>query len=132
MRRILLACSLLLIPSALSAHGTMQKIVEGKYVLNLSSAPLAPDAGKRQQNVLSLSDVETNTLIPKASIFTVEIRKDETVIHRFETSLPPAASSSSMLRIPIPDSTSSPRRSVFRETPPPMNPKTTGCRYTRP
>lgn len=71
----------MMFPGSASAHGTMQKITEGKYLLNLSSAPIAPMAGQEQQNILAISDIATNDLIAKNIVFDMEIRLAGTVIH---------------------------------------------------
>lgn len=79
--KTILSAVLLALPLALSAHGGMQKIAEGKYLVNISSAPIAPYVGQEQQNIIALSDVETNSLIELNSVFDIEIRKDEKVLY---------------------------------------------------
>jgi hypothetical protein len=83
--RIAFLSSLLLfgIPLLASAHGALQKVVEGKYLVNFTPAPFAPTVGKEQQNMLALSDFQEN-LIEKNSIFNVEIRKDEKAVFRVQ------------------------------------------------
>ncbi len=70
--------ALLVLPSIASAHGALEKITEGKYLLNLTSAPLAPMAGQEQQNILAVSDLQEN-VIPHTT-FSVEVRKDDKVL----------------------------------------------------
>lgn len=77
MQRALLIATLLLIPSLASAHGAIQKIAGGKYLLNLSSAPLAPEAGQEQQDILAISTVADDSLVAKNVVFHVEIHKDD-------------------------------------------------------
>ncbi len=72
---------LLLIPLASSAHGGIQKIVEGTYLLNFSGSPIAPEAGKQQQGLLSVSDLQ-NSLVKRDAVFDIEVRKDHQVIER--------------------------------------------------
>lgn len=64
-----------------AAHGTMQKIVEGKYLVNLSSAPIAPYVGQEQQNIIAISDVATDSLITKSSVFDIELHKDDKPVY---------------------------------------------------
>ncbi len=79
--RIAFLSSLLLfgIPLLASAHGALQKVVEGKYLVNFTPAPYSPMVGKAQQNMIAISDFQEN-LIEKNIIFNVEIRQDEEIV----------------------------------------------------
>lgn len=57
----------------------MQKIIEERYLLNLTSVPLSPDIGVKQQNILAVSDL-ANNLITTTPIFDIEISKDGDVV----------------------------------------------------
>src|SRR5689334_4354039 len=80
MTKIIVLLSALLV-SVASAHGAMQKIVEGRYLLNLTSAPIAPVAGKEQQNLLAISDLSDN-LIERNAFFDIEIRKNDVAVYQ--------------------------------------------------
>ncbi len=73
-------CALCFLPAAAGAHGAMQKIVDGKYLLNLTSIPIAPYAGQEQQNIVAVSDLQEN-LIKENAVFGIELKQNDTVVY---------------------------------------------------
>lgn len=61
-----------LIPHLIFANGGDQRIVEGKYYINLSRAPFTPRVGDRVQMLASFVDLKTNKLV--AEDLTAKIR----------------------------------------------------------
>ncbi len=66
----------LALPVTAGAHGAMQKIVEGRYLMNLTSVPIAPVVGQKQSNLFALSDAATNTFITADSVFFITVKKN--------------------------------------------------------
>ncbi|MCA9370718.1 MAG: hypothetical protein KC680_02030 [Candidatus Peregrinibacteria bacterium] len=62
MRLITIIGVFLLSTSVASAHGGNQRIVDEKYIVHLTSAPMFPFTGETTQNTITISDLEENFL----------------------------------------------------------------------
>lgn len=69
-----------LLPFAVSANGGIKEVAEGKYMVNLSAAPIAPYVGEKQSMLLGFADIFGN-LIEK------DISVDLTLKYQHETLL---------------------------------------------
>ncbi len=58
-----------------SANGGDQRIVEGKYLINLARSPFTPIAGDKTSMLISFVDLKTNKLIPEDLVTKVRIAK---------------------------------------------------------
>lgn len=67
-----------LLPLAVSANGGIKEVAEGKYMVNLSAAPIAPFIGEKQSMLLGFADIYGN-LIQK------DISVDLTLKYQHET-----------------------------------------------
>lgn len=76
LRLLILGLLIGIAPAAASAHGAMQKIVEGRYLMNLTSVPIAPVVGQKQSNIFALSDAATNNFITENSVFFITVKKN--------------------------------------------------------
>lgn len=63
----------LIIPSLLLANGGDQRIVEGKYFINLSRAPFTPHVGVKIAMLPSFFDIEKNKLVAEDLLVKVRI-----------------------------------------------------------
>ncbi|MBI3305048.1 hypothetical protein HYZ80_01830 [Candidatus Parcubacteria bacterium] len=73
-----LAAFLLLIfisPALTSANGGDQRVVEGKYLINLARSPFTPRVGDKTAMLISFVDLETNKLISEDLIAKIRIAK---------------------------------------------------------
>lgn len=78
MEKFVLAIPLLtglVVPSLLLANGGDQRIVEGKYLINLSRAPFTPYAGVKTSMVVSFADIQKDALIAEPLMVKVRITK---------------------------------------------------------
>lgn len=66
---------LLLMPSTSFANGGDQRVVEGKYLINLSRSPFTPKAGENVAMIASFFDFQKNQLIAEDLIVKVRIAK---------------------------------------------------------
>lgn len=62
-------------PLVASANGGDQRVVEGRYLINLSRSPFTPRAGENTAMLISFVNLETNTLISEDLIATIRIAK---------------------------------------------------------
>lgn len=69
---------LLLFPGLASANGGNIRIAEGKYLVNISSAPVTPVAGEKVAMLISFGDVATNELLHQNLRVWLEIRTKAT------------------------------------------------------
>lgn len=66
---------LLIVPSFSLANGGDQRVVEGKYLINLSRAPFTPHVGVKTRFLPSFFDIEKNQLIAEDLTAKVRIAK---------------------------------------------------------
>ena len=72
----LLSIILAFIPTSISfANGGDQRVVEGKYLINLSRSPFTPKAGENVSMLASFVDIQTDKLITEDLIVKVRIAK---------------------------------------------------------
>lgn len=57
-----------LLPLAVSANGGIKEIAEGKYMVNLSAAPIAPFIGEKQSMLLGFADIYGNLIQKDISV----------------------------------------------------------------
>lgn len=57
------------------ANGGDQRVVEGKYLINLSRAPFTPIAGTKTAMTVSFVDIQTGKIIPDDIRVTVRVAK---------------------------------------------------------
>jgi len=62
-------------PAVSFANGGDQRIVEGKYLINLSRAPFTPRVGEKTSFLASFVDMEKNKLIAEDLLVTIRIAK---------------------------------------------------------
>lgn len=75
-KRSLLALALLAaLPAMVFANGGDQRVVDGKYLINLSRAPFTPRVGVKTSLLASFVDIERNKLIAEDLIVKVRIAK---------------------------------------------------------
>lgn len=60
-------------PHASSANGGDQRVVAGKYIINMSRAPFTPIAGKENAMIVSFGDIARDTLVSEDLILNVRI-----------------------------------------------------------
>ena len=78
MNRICIACLsmiLIVVPNAVFANGGDQRVVEGKYLINLSRAPFTPRVGEKTSFLASFVDLEKNKLIADDLVIDTRIAK---------------------------------------------------------
>jgi|GEM_PF-4533442 len=63
-KTVLLLLLLFFTPLSTAANGGMQKVAEGKYIVNVSAAPIAPYVGETQKLLIGFADI-SGTLIEK-------------------------------------------------------------------
>src|SRR3989344_1250759 len=76
MNRICIACLsmiLIVVPNAVFANGGDQRVVEGKYLVNLSRAPFTPRIGVQTSFLASFVDIQKNRLIAEDLIVKIRI-----------------------------------------------------------
>lgn len=66
--KYLLFLGMLLLPFAASANGGIKEVAEGKYMVNLSAAPIAPYIGEKQSMLLSFADIFGNLIEKDISV----------------------------------------------------------------
>ncbi len=66
---------LIVVPNAVFANGGDQRIVEGKYFINLSRAPFTPRIEEKTSFLASFVDIEKNKLIVEDLFVTIRIAK---------------------------------------------------------
>lgn len=72
----LLSIILAFIPTSISfANGGDQRVVEGKYLINLSRSPFTPKAGESVSMLASFADIQTDKLITEDLIVKIRIAK---------------------------------------------------------
>lgn len=65
-----------LLPSpTVFSNGGDQRVVEGKYLINLSRSPFTPSVGQKTSMLISFVDIKTNTLITDGLIAEIRIAK---------------------------------------------------------
>ena len=57
-----------LLPLATSANGGIKQVAEGKYMVNLSAAPIAPFIGQKQSMLLGFADIYGNLIEQDISV----------------------------------------------------------------
>lgn len=62
-------------PSLTSANGGDQRVVEGKYLINLARSPFTPKVGEKTAMLISFVDLETNKLISEDLVVKIRIAK---------------------------------------------------------
>lgn len=76
MKKLAFLLLAVLVPPVISfANGGDQRIVEGKYMINLSRAPFTPRVGDKMQMLASFVDLKTNKLVSKDMIVKIRISK---------------------------------------------------------
>lgn len=75
MRKFYLIFVLLLMPLVMFANGGDQRVVDGRYLINLSRAPFTPRVGVRTSMLASFVDIQNNRLIAEDIIVTIRIAK---------------------------------------------------------
>ena len=65
----------LLLPSLASANGGDQRVVEGKYLINLARSPFTPKVGEKTAMLISFVDLEASKLISENLIVKIRIAK---------------------------------------------------------
>lgn len=65
---LLLLFGILLFPFAVSANGGIKEVAEGKYMVNLSAAPIAPYVGEKQSMLLGFADIYGNLVEKDISV----------------------------------------------------------------
>lgn len=75
MRKFLLLLLLILMPTAVSANGGDQRVVENKYFINLSRAPFTPRVGVKTSFLISFVNIEKNKLITEDLIVKIRVAK---------------------------------------------------------
>lgn len=58
----------LLIPFVASANGGIKEVVEGKYIVNLSAAPIAPYVDEKQSMLIGFADIYGNLIEKNISV----------------------------------------------------------------
>jgi len=64
-----------LFPGYVSANGGDQRVIEGKYLINLSRSPFTPKAGQKVSMIASFVDIQTDKLISEDLIASIRIAK---------------------------------------------------------
>lgn len=72
---IVILLLILLSPTFTSANGGDQRIVEGKYLINLARSPFTPRIGEKTAMLISFVDLETNKLISEDLFAKIRIAK---------------------------------------------------------
>ncbi|MBI3443003.1 MAG: hypothetical protein HY007_04510 [Candidatus Sungbacteria bacterium] len=62
-------------PALISANGGDQRVVEGKYLINLARSPFTPRVGERTAMLISFVDLEINKLISEDLVVKIRIAK---------------------------------------------------------
>ena len=65
----------LLLPSLSLANGGDQRVVDGRYLINLSRAPFTPRAGEKVSMLISFVDIQKNKLIREDLTARIRIAK---------------------------------------------------------
>lgn len=69
-----------LLPLAVSANGGIKEVAEGKYMVNLSAAPIAPYVGEKQSMLLGFADIYGNLIQKDISVdLTVKYQREPLV-----------------------------------------------------
>ena len=63
MKKVILLLAIAFIPSVSLANGGDQRVVENKYLINLSRAPFTPRIGVKTSFLASFVDIQKNKLI---------------------------------------------------------------------
>jgi hypothetical protein len=71
----LLLTFILVLPAFSLANGGDQRVIEGKYLINLSRAPFTPRAGGKVAMLVSFVDIQKNKLIQEDLIVKIRIAK---------------------------------------------------------
>jgi len=71
----LLSIILAFIPKVSIANGGDQRVVEGKYLINLSRSPFTPAVGDKTSMLASFVDIQTDKLIAEDLIVKIRIAK---------------------------------------------------------
>lgn len=72
---IFLFLAIALIPTLSLANGGDQRVVESKYLINLSRAPFTPRVGVKTSFLASFVDIQKNKLIDEGLIVNIRISK---------------------------------------------------------
>ena len=62
-------------PSLTSANGGDQRVVEGKYLINLARSPFTPKVEEKTAMLISFVDLETNKLVSEDLVVKIRIAK---------------------------------------------------------
>lgn len=57
-----------LLPLAVHANGGIKEVAEGKYIVNLSAAPIAPFIGEKQSMLIGFADIRGNLIQKDISV----------------------------------------------------------------
>lgn len=71
----IILAGLLVLPGFAVANGGDQRVVEGRYLINLSRAPFTPRAGERISTLISFVDLKKNKLISEDLLVKIRIAK---------------------------------------------------------
>lgn len=74
-RKIILAIFITVTPFFVFANGGDQRVVDGKYIINLARSPFTPHAGEKVTMLVSFVDIKTNKLIVDDLILKIRIAK---------------------------------------------------------
>ena len=66
---------LVMVPTAISANGGDQRVIENKYFINLSRAPFTPRVGVKTAMLVSFFDIQKDKLIAEDLMVKVRISK---------------------------------------------------------
>lgn len=75
MKKIILLLAIVLMPAISFANGGDQRVVENKYLINLSRAPFTPRVGVKTSFLASFVDIQKNKLISEDLIVRIRISK---------------------------------------------------------
>lgn len=75
MKTVLLVLAIALVPVMSLANGGDQRVVENKYLINLSRAPFTPRVGVQTSFLASFVDIQKNKLIHEDLIVKIRISK---------------------------------------------------------
>lgn len=72
---LLVVASGTVLVSRVSGNGGVQKVVEGKYIVHLSSSPIAPFVGEKISMLISFTDLENNLLKEEIGVDVILAKK---------------------------------------------------------
>ena len=81
-RSLLILILGLLLPLVASANGGIKEVAEGKYMVNLSAAPIAPFVGEKQSMLLGFADIYGNLIQKDISVDLTLKYQQETLLEQ--------------------------------------------------